>query len=106
MSGSGLAARGDLPWPHPMPPRADFLGYQPVPVRGSSLNRHWNFLIFGATTNGRAGIAFEVKFSLGGRQAGKAPGFGPGIRRFESFPPSHRNRPLEIEPRKRERARN
>ncbi len=27
---------------------------------------------------------------LGGRQAGKAPGFGPGIRRFESFPPSHR----------------
>jgi hypothetical protein len=26
---------------------------------------------------------------LGGRQAGKAPGFGPGIRRFESFPPSH-----------------
>ena len=25
---------------------------------------------------------------LGGRQAGKAPGFGPGIRRFESFPPS------------------
>lgn len=26
---------------------------------------------------------------MGGRQAGKAPGFGPGIRRFESFPPSH-----------------
>jgi hypothetical protein len=26
--------------------------------------------------------------ALGGRQAGKAPGFGPGIRRFESFPPS------------------
>jgi hypothetical protein len=25
---------------------------------------------------------------MGGRQAGKAPGFGPGIRRFESFPPS------------------
>jgi hypothetical protein len=30
---------------------------------------------------------------LGGRQAGKAPGFGPGIRRFESFPPSQ-NQPL------------
>ena len=28
---------------------------------------------------------------LGGRQAGKAPGFGPGIRRFESFPPSQLN---------------
>ena len=37
---------------------------------------------------------------LGGRQAGKAPGFGPGIRRFESFPPSHRMRRERIDDRK------
>ena len=37
----------------------------------------WRVIFFG----------FEAH-ALGGRQAGKAPGFGPGIRRFESFPPS------------------
>ena len=34
------------------------------------------------------GPAGRGRSELGGRQAGKAPGFGPGIRRFESFPPS------------------